>query len=241
LTNSKAATPTKKSALLFDMDGVLVDVSQSYRKAIQETVQFFAGKKATIQEIQGFKEQGGYNNDWDLTEAVLQKRGITVPKTEIIQKFQELYLGNGKKGLIENEKWLLPKDQLSKLHKHFLTGIVTGRPRQETFYVLQKFGVVELFDAVVVMEDYPAEKAKPDPLPITLALKKLGVNVERAIYVGDSVDDIVASKRAAVTPFGCLPPGVTRASLKEKLLQCGAEKVFNNVAEVAELCCLTTK
>ncbi len=185
-------------------------------------------------EIQSFKEQAANNNDWDLTEAILQKRGKNVPKAEIVEKFQELYLGNGKKGLIENEQWLLPKDQLAKLHERFLTGIVTGRPRQETVYVLQKFGVTKLFDAVVAMEDYPAEKAKPDPLPIKLALEKLGV--EQAIYVGDSVDDILAAKRTEVRAVGCIPPGVTGAQLKEKLLRCGAEKVLSNINEVAAFC-----
>jgi HAD superfamily phosphatase len=110
-TEPKASSKSANYAILFDMDGVLVDVTDSYRKAIQETVGFFTGKKAQPEEIQKLKEHGGYNNDWDLTEAILLGRGKTAPKTQIISKFQELYLGAEEKaGFIENEKWLLPKE-----------------------------------------------------------------------------------------------------------------------------------
>jgi HAD superfamily phosphatase len=215
------------------MDGVLVDVSDSYRKAIQETVQFFSGTKAEPSEIQAFKAKGGYNNDWDLTEAILLSRGKHVPKMEIVRKFQELYLGTeGKKGYIENEKWLLPKQKLEALHKQHRLGIVTGRPRPETLHVLKKFQTENLFDLVVTMDDYPAEKSKPDPYPIELAIKKLGE--ADAVYVGDSVDDITAARRAGARPIGCIPPGVPASHLKELLRKHGAEKILDSIIEITE-------
>ena len=67
--------------LIFDMDGVLIDVSRSYRKAIQRTVQIYLekclrfprrkGQWITNQEISLFKSAAGFNNDWDLTSGVL--------------------------------------------------------------------------------------------------------------------------------------------------------------------------
>jgi len=229
--NSSSIAEKASMAILFDMDGVLVDVTSSYRKAIQETVGVFTGERAQLKEIQDFKQQGGFNNDWDLTEALLKKRGKLVPKAEIVKKFQELYFGvEGKGGFIENETWLLSKNILEKLHAKHALGIVTGRPREETLYVLRKFQVENLFDAIVVMEDYPPEKAKPDPYPIRLALERL--NNEAAIYVGDSVDDITAAIRAKVKAVGCIPPGVSEEPLKELLLKRGAENVLKNVDEI---------
>jgi HAD superfamily hydrolase (TIGR01548 family) len=223
--------PDREPAVLFDMDGVLVDVSKSYRIAIQETVRFFSGQPAQPEEIQALKERGGYNNDWDLTEAILKSRGKTVPKADIVEKFQELYLGvDGKGGLIENETWQLPKPQLEALHARHCLGIVTGRPRGETLYPLQKLGLERLFDVMVVMEDYPPEKAKPNPYPITLAVERLGVL--EAVYVGDSVDDVAAAKGAGIRAFGCIPPGVSTEPLKQLLLKSGAEKVLANVQEI---------
>jgi HAD superfamily hydrolase (TIGR01548 family) len=213
------------------MDGVLVDVRDSYRKAIQETVKFFTEKRPSPLEIQRLKEKGGYNNDWDLTEALVLARGKLAPKAEIVRKFQEFYLGrNGKPGLIENETWLLSKERLVDLQRKYCLGIVTGRPRAETVHVLKKFGVEQFFDVVVAMEDYPADKAKPDPYPVCLALKKLGA--EDAVYVGDSVDDIDSAVRAGIDAVGCIPPGVPSESLKDLLITRGAQKVIQNINQL---------
>jgi HAD superfamily phosphatase len=67
--------------LIFDMDGVLIDVSRSYRQTIQRTVQIYLetclgfekGKTelVTKEDISLFKSAGGFNNDWDLTSALL--------------------------------------------------------------------------------------------------------------------------------------------------------------------------
>lgn len=67
--------------LIFDMDGVLIDVSKSYRKAIQQTIKIYLetclgfkrirGNWVTDEEISLFKSAGGFNNDWDLTSGVL--------------------------------------------------------------------------------------------------------------------------------------------------------------------------
>ena len=55
--------------LVFDMDGVLVDVSESYRETIQRTVEHFTGKRATRESIQDWKNRGGWNDDWALSTA----------------------------------------------------------------------------------------------------------------------------------------------------------------------------
>lgn len=67
--------------LIFDMDGVLIDVSRSYRETIQRTVQIYLktcfgfkdGKEEPItkEDIFLFKSAGGFNNDWDLTSGLL--------------------------------------------------------------------------------------------------------------------------------------------------------------------------
>jgi HAD superfamily phosphatase len=68
----------KMDILIFDMDGVLIDVSQSYRKTIQQTIHIYLqdclGMRANLvshEEISLFKTAGGFNNDWDLTAGFL--------------------------------------------------------------------------------------------------------------------------------------------------------------------------
>jgi HAD superfamily phosphatase len=71
----------KLDILVFDMDGVLIDVTNSYRKTIQRTVQIYLGtclgfkgrreQVVTGEDISLFKSTGGFNNDWDLSAGLL--------------------------------------------------------------------------------------------------------------------------------------------------------------------------
>lgn len=66
--------------IIFDIDGVIVDVYRSFRAAISKTIQFYfkamhglkgREKLVSISETQLFKNAGGFNNDWELTEAAI--------------------------------------------------------------------------------------------------------------------------------------------------------------------------
>jgi len=77
----KDPLPLPLDILVFDMDGVLIDVSESYRKTIAKTVQIYLEtclgfKKGSVpliteEHISSFKMAGGFNNDWDLTSGLL--------------------------------------------------------------------------------------------------------------------------------------------------------------------------
>lgn len=67
-------------AVLLDVDGVVLDVSESYRVVISQTVQFYAtnvmnlqdtGTLLQLEEIELFKLAGGFNSDWDLANAAV--------------------------------------------------------------------------------------------------------------------------------------------------------------------------
>ena len=56
-------------AVVLDVDGVLVDVADSYRRAIVESVAHVYDDTIAKGDIQAFKDAGGFNNDWELTDA----------------------------------------------------------------------------------------------------------------------------------------------------------------------------
>ena len=56
-------------AVVLDVDGVLVDVADSYRRTNVETVEHVYGETIDRGDVQQFKEAGGFNNDWELTDA----------------------------------------------------------------------------------------------------------------------------------------------------------------------------
>jgi len=216
-------------AVLFDMDGVLVDVSESYRRAIKQTVETFLAVDISFETIRQYKNRGGLNNDWDLTECILLDHGLIIPKETVIEVFQAFYLGNDFDGLIQMERWLAAHDVLSSIGRHFKTGIVTGRPREEAIYTLKRFGTGHLFQVVITMDDVPPGKGKPDPLGIRLALREL--EVSEGWYIGDSIDDMAAAVKA-----GLIPVGITNIPAQARQLRdYGASIVLPSINRLKEI------
>ena len=56
-------------AVVLDIDGVLVDVADSYRRSIVESIDRVYGETIDRGTVQSFKDAGGFNNDWELTHA----------------------------------------------------------------------------------------------------------------------------------------------------------------------------
>jgi len=218
-------------AIIFDMDGVLVDVSPSYRMTMKLAAEHFIGKEVTMEEIEGYKLKGGYNNDWDLTEAMVLARGKKVPKAEIIRKFQEIYVGKGYDGLISKERLIVNPDVLERLRDRFKLAIVTGRPRDEAEHTLRKFKIRDMFGSVVALEDVKG-RDKPDPLGIQMTMKALGV--KRAVYLGDNVDDMKAAKAADIVPIGVIF-GKDAEGIKRMLAAQGAKEIIMSVNDVVEV------
>src|SRR5271157_5202220 len=89
-----------KPILVFDMDGVLVDVTESYRETIARTVEHFTGVKPAAGTIQECKNQGGFNDDWKLSHHLVTSAGVDAPFEEVQDRFQSIFLGNGNDGLM---------------------------------------------------------------------------------------------------------------------------------------------
>jgi len=183
--------------IVFDMDGVLVDVSESYRETIVQTVRHFSGQTIGRERIQEYKNEGGWNNDWDLSQKICADLGTPVEYDAVVREFNRLFLGeNGAPGLIERERWIARPGVLERLNQQFEFAVFTGRLRFEAEITLQRFAQGLRFSHLVCADD--VERQKPDPE----GLQKLqALDRERPlIYVGDTVDDARAS-RAAGVPF----------------------------------------
>ncbi|MEM8835049.1 MAG: TIGR01548 family HAD-type hydrolase [Planctomycetota bacterium] len=196
-------TSLAPEALLFDLDGVLADVSNSYRAAIIETAATF-GVTITRDDIARAKSAGNANNDWGLTQRLLASTLPTPPTLEeVTARFQRLYLGDANTpGLEATESLITDTACIERLAARYPLAIVTGRPREDATRFLERFEIARHFNAIICMEDGPS---KPEPDVVRLALDRLGV--QHAWMIGDTVDDAVAARRARVLPIGVLAPG----------------------------------
>ncbi len=215
-------TVLRPEAVLLDMDGVLADVSRSYREAIRLTATAF-GVTLTLEDIGRAKQGFAVNNDWKLTRQLLADRGIHVPLDEVTRRFEAFYQGEaGRPGLREEETLLCSSEWLRGLSRRLPVAVVTGRPREDARRFLDRFDLTDAVQALVCMEDAPA---KPDPAPVRLALDQLGVTC--AWMCGDTADDLHAARAAGVLPIG-VGTGST-------LLEVGAFRVVECVEQLDEL------
>lgn len=204
-----------KPILAFDMDGVLVDVSESYRETIARTVAHFTGQPITLAEIQEFKNRGGASNDWRLTHEIVGRRGVEKPFEEVKDHFQKLFLGNGNDGLILRERWIPKPGLLEGLSEYFRLAVFTGRPREEAAITLQRFAPGIAFDPIIAMEDVREQKPAPDGLyrifdefdletPCPYLWEE--AHLHDGYYVGDTVDDARAARAACIRFVGIAAP-----------------------------------
>ena len=217
-------------ALLFDLDGVIADVEESYRRCILETAETF-GVEVTREELATMVLAGDANNDWVLTQRILAGRSVEASLDAVTEAYQEVYLGTSTSpGLRESERLLVARDVLSSLADRLPLAIVTGRPREEAEWFLEREGLTALFQAVVCMEDGPL---KPDPAPVRTASSRLGV--ERAWMIGDTPDDIRAAAGAGAVPIGVVAPGPDPAASAVALREAGAATILAAVDDLMEL------
>jgi HAD superfamily phosphatase len=227
-------------ALFFDMDGVLIDVSRSYRRAIEETVEHFTGRKIGPNTIQRYKNYGGFNDDWKLTHAIITDTAMEVPFSRVVDEFQRRYRGDNWDGFIAEEQPLIDEKTLDTLCTgNRVMGIVTGRPDEEAKWTLNHLGWKNYFP-LVVGKDKQGSRTKPDPFPINHSLSMLAaagrtIKPEETVYVGDSVDDMKAARAANVWAIGVVPPYVDSDDHEPLLRERGAHTVIHDPNQLPDL------
>ena len=211
--------------LVFDMDGVLVDVTDSYRETVVLTVAHFAGQTISRALIQDYKNQGGWNNDWALSQKICADLGVEVAYGEVVKYFKYLFLDQG---LIHRERWLPRNGLIDRLAVKFELAIYTGRSRQEVEITLNREGLLNRF-LIVTSDDVDHEKPAPDGL-LKIAALRPG---KKLLYVGDTVDDARCSRAANVPFIGIAAPASPRREQLLDLLQReGAIQVLGDINEI---------
>jgi HAD superfamily phosphatase len=221
-----------KDLIVFDMDGVLVDVSESYRASIQATVLHFTGTQPTNDEVQVWKNRGGFNDDWKLSHRMIQELGEEVAYDDVVARFRQIFLGcdaasrtTAPGGLMLRERWLAAEGLFDRLAGRHTLAIFTGRLGWEAQLTLDRFAK-DIFRPVVGVDHVSRAKPHPEGLHKIRAAVKHG----KAWYLGDTVDDARASRAAGVPFIGIASPAAPRhAELKQLLRNEGAVAVLDDI------------
>ncbi len=253
-----------KGLILFDIDGVIRDVSSSYRLAIKKTVSHFCSWEPDFQDIDNLKSEGIWNNDWDasleLIKRHIRKANLSIEfpsKIRVIEIFNDFYFGGDPHGdpskwhgLIKNETLLVDQNFFEKLTKKNIGwGFVSGAESSSAKFVLKnQLGLKEA--PLIAMEDAPE---KPDPtglikLSEKLLSKSLGSKRPPIGYIGDTVADVKTIQKAREEipnqkffSFAIAPPHLHREENKskrrqyeKKLKEAGADRVINSIQEIVK-------
>lgn len=216
-----------KPTIVFDMDGVLIDASKSYRVAVQKTINDLANIEVTPEEICETKKLGGLNNDWDLTEFLLKKYGFNFEYDKIVDVFQSHY-----EKLADTEAPLVTKEFFESLKDNFNLAIFTGRVKQEAHFTLEKHDFKKYFYPIITMEEVGIHRQKPSCYGLDLIKEK--IITDKIYYLGDTVDDMQCAISAEVVGIGVLPPQDQSEDLKQVLKSKNAMVVLNKVTDLLE-------
>jgi HAD superfamily hydrolase (TIGR01548 family) len=203
-SRGRKSIPTPPQILIFDVDGVLVDVRRSYWLSALETMRFLTGKRHSWAELHEWKSKPGNNDDWNMVSRWATALGHPTSYEEARVAFQQFYWGkNGKLGNVRKEKLVVTPRQIERWAHRFELNLFTGRTRQEFSYTFDRWPGTRWFREVITMDDVARKKPHPDGL-----LKILGSrDPATALYVGDNVDDALAARDARVPFMAILPPG----------------------------------
>lgn len=201
--------------LVFDMDGVLVDVTESYRETIQRTVEHFTGRRISRPEIQDWKNRGGWNDDWALSHALIRQAGVKVAYESVVDHFNSIFHGNGSDGLILRERWIARDGLFERLSARFQLAVFTGRLRWEAELTLQRCAPHLHFDPIIGTDDVTHPKPAPEGLLKICEQSR----ATRRWYIGDTVDDARCAREAAMPFIGIAAPANPRHDDLVKVLK----------------------
>lgn len=199
MTDLQTFSNSDRAIVVFDIDGVLRDVSGSYRRAIADTVEHFtngAYRPESI-EIDQLKSEGIWNNDWEASQeliyryfeaqgsatrlptvarrlpTVATRSQIALDYDTVVAFFQSRYRGSDPEqltGYICHEPLLLEPSYLESLTAAAIPwGFFSGATREEAEYALIRRLGLQQ-PVLIAMEDAPG---KPDPTGLLATVEQL--------------------------------------------------------------------
>ena len=174
------------NTVLFDFDGALVNTNDVIIASWQHTYMYYLGREESLEKITAC-----------FGEPLLLTMEREFPEVDP-RESAEVYRNFQKENADELVK-IFPgiKELLESLKTDgFRMGVVTSRTRESAQRYMDMFGIGDYFEEMVSCDD--TEIHKPNPEPILLCLKKMGITAEEALMVGDSPFDIKCANNAGV-------------------------------------------
>ncbi|MEM2340717.1 MAG: HAD family hydrolase [Candidatus Bathyarchaeia archaeon] len=208
-------------AVIFDLDGVLVDTAKPAHMAANAALRRFGRPEMSFEDFMR-RAWGRYSGD--IFKDLVGDLGDEMAKEamELYNRMRWEFIGEA--GLYPWTLGVLEALKARGLRLAITTHTVPGLAEG----ILGRFGIAKYFDAIVRGGDAP--RPKPSPDPILLACGRIGVGPEEAVYVGDNVVDVLAGKAA-----GCITVALTTSRGREEFEEAGADFILDRLDELPAL------
>jgi HAD superfamily hydrolase (TIGR01509 family) len=211
------------TAFVFDLDGTLVDSVYQHVLAWREALESEGVELAVWRIHRKIGMSGGL-----LTNMLLRETGVEL-SAERIERLQQIHAEAYKRVAKEIRPLPGARALIAALTDAEIPWAIATSGRMETAGpVLETLGVSR--DHVPVITRDLVKYAKPDPDLFLAAAERLGVSIQAASVVGDSVWDMLAARRAHSLGIGLLSGGYGL----EELERAGAYRVFEDPADLLE-------
>lgn len=210
-----------KKAVVFDLDGTLLDTLQSLTNIMNTALEKFGAPTVTKEQAREHIGTGPI----DFCRGCLpnDKKHLAEEFLPIYKEVQLNYTNNDVKVFPHAVECLKSLQEAGKK-----IAIVTNKSQDAAEVILPKLLPEIHFDAILGLRE--GILAKPDPSGVLQVLKELGVTTEEAIFVGDGDTDYLTGKNANILTFSVLWGYKT----KEELAQLGAKNFVNSFDELEE-------
>ncbi len=186
-------------AIIFDLDGTLVNSAPDVRLAINEAFEPLGVGPFTLDQVRSFIG-GGAAKALSRALTLLAREGSAldtagVDQDALMRRFLDAYMVHSKAG-----RGLYPgaEELLATLQKNGMKmAICTNKAAPITTAATQALGIVQYFDGNILGAREDLAK-KPDPAILREALAQLGVTASDAVMIGDSSADVGAAKAAGL-------------------------------------------
>jgi HAD superfamily hydrolase (TIGR01509 family) len=204
-------------ALIFDMDGILIDSMPHHVKTINRV---FGAVGIHLDEQTIYDMEG--SRTVDIVTHILKRKNIDPESLDIeglLAQYQEEFKRTAKFKPFEEIRAILPE-----LKKSFLLAMVSGADRSIVNHIVDDF-FPGIFDAVISGED--VSKGKPEPEPFLKAAHILEVNPTDCVVVENATKGVEAAKRAGMYCVA-VPTYVSPDKLEK------ADRIFENHEDLAQ-------
>jgi phosphoglycolate phosphatase len=193
---------TRYRAVVFDLDGTLIDSAPDLHIAANRMLNDLRRPTLTLENVAGFVGNGVPTL---VARCLAATGGPAEDLDHAVSTFREHYTrapAHLTRPYVGVETML---QQLSE--SGFALGVCTNKPYELAATILKVLGIMRLIGAVVGGDTLP--KLKPHPAPLLLCLDRLGAAPTSTLYVGDSEIDAETAFRAKV-PFALYSGGYLR-------------------------------